>query len=197
MYKTKPMKIAIGSVLGDGSLRPADLRGTSALDVSQHNSKLPYLKWLYSELNKGFDLNPIFPKKGFNLHRFVTKSSLELGELRNTFYHGGRKSIPSNIGDILDDPISLAVWYMDDGTLDRRNKYHFNSMFASYCFTFEECEALKNVLQDNFGVKISVTRCKMRGKYYPRLYIWSESMEKFVDTIKPFVHPIFKYKISI
>lgn len=192
-------KILIGSILGDGSLSPLSKRKqTSRIDISQHNSKLPYLLWLYEKLSKGIRLNPVFQKKGYNLHRFCSKSDKGLGVLRNLFYaNSGKKIIPFNIQEILCDPISLAVWYMDDGTLDKRNKYHFNSMIASYCFSFEECEVLKKTLQKNFKINASVTKCNMRGKIYPRIYIKSESMENFIEIIRPFIHPIFKYKIGV
>lgn len=192
------IKIVIGSVLGDGSLSKPTTRGqTSSIDISQHNSKLPYLEWLHSELGKGFKLNPIIPKKGYNLHRFQSKPNKRLGKFRKTFYDGnGKKIIPSDIGELLLDPMTLAIWYMDDGTLDRRAKYHFNSMIATYCFSFQECNILKEVLHSNFGIKASVTKCTMRGKYYPRLYIRSESMEDFIGIIRPFIHPIFYYKID-
>lgn len=193
------IKVAIGSILGDGSLSPVSKRGKSSrIEISQHNNKLPYLTWLHQKLMSGFDLNPIYPKKGFNLHRFSSKSSKELGLLRELFYsREGRKIIPLNIGELLKDPVTLAVWYMDDGTLDKRKNYHFNSMIASYCFTFEECETLKDVLFDNFSIKTSVTKCNMRGKIYPRIYVKSESMDSFISVISPFIHPVFKYKIGI
>ena len=191
-------KVAIGSVLGDGSLSPTTKRfGNSSIDISQHESKLPYLLWLYEKLGKGYALNKIYKKKGYNLYRFCSKPNNKLGKLREIFYSSdGKKIIPSNLKELFKDPITLAVWYMDDGTLDKRHKYHFNSMIASYCFSFEECEHICKVLFANFSIKASVTKCMMRGKYYPRIYIRSESMERFINTIKPFVHPVFKYKIG-
>lgn len=192
------IQVAIGSVLGDGFLHKLSKRKSgSQLYVSQQNSKLPYLEWLHSELRKSIQVNPIKPKKGYQQHWFLTKSDPRLGDLKQKFYYKAKKIIPSNIKELLNNPLSLAVWYMDDGTLDKRNKYHFNSMIASYCFTFNECEILKSTLEENFGINVSVTKCNMRGKLYPRIYIKSESMENFIKTIEPFIHPVFRYKIGI
>lgn len=192
------IQVAIGSILGDGFLhRLAIRRSTSQIYVSQHNSKLPYLEWLHSELGKSIEMNPIKPKTGYLQHWFMSKPDQRLGYLKKKFYLGKKKIIPNNIKELLVTPLSLAVWYMDDGTLDKRNKYHFNSMIASYCFSFEECEVLKQTLQENFQVNASVTKCKMREKTYPRIYIKSESMENFIKVIKPFIHPVFNYKIGI
>ncbi|KKP33706.1 MAG: hypothetical protein UR24_C0002G0001, partial [Candidatus Woesebacteria bacterium GW2011_GWF2_32_16] len=132
-------QIIVGSILGDGSLSPLTKRNKySTLDISQHESKLPYLRWLYDQLTKKFELNPIYQKKGFeNQYRFRSKPNKTLGIFRSKFYDNltGCKIIPKDIGDLLKNPISLAVWYMDDGTLDKRYKYHLNSSIAT-CVTF-------------------------------------------------------------
>lgn len=193
-------QIIVGSILGDGSLSSLTKRNKhSTLDISQHVSKLPYLRWLYSQLSKEFKLNPIFQKKGFeNQYRFRTKPNEILGTFRSNFYdRNGRKSIPRDIGDLLKSPISLAIWYMDDGTLDKRYKYHLNSSIATNCFSFEECNLLSEVLNNNFKLKTSVNKTAMRGKIYPRIYFKSECMNDFFKLIKPYIHSVFNYKIGI
>ena len=197
---TDHIQIVIGSILGDGSLSPLTKRmQTSRLDVSQHIDKLPYLKWLHQTLSEKFNLNPIREKKGFEqMFRFSSKSNELLGTLRSKFYsnHNGKKIIPPNIGELLTNPIALAVWYMDDGTLDKRQKYHFNSLFATYCFSTKECDLLTKTLKNNFGLNATVNQTTMRGKKYPRIYIKSESMNDFIDIIKPHIHPVFNYKMG-
>jgi len=194
-------QIVIGSILGDGSLSPLTKRGhASSIDISQHIDKLPYLKWLHKTLRRKLFLNSIKPKKGFEqIYRFRSKPNKTLGILRNKFYsnHEGKKIIPSDIQKLLKNPIALAVWYMDDGTLDNRYKYHFNSSIATYCFTFKECNILKETLRNNFGINVSVNQSTMRGKIYPRIYIKSESMGNFIKIVKPYIHPVFNYKIGI
>lgn len=188
--------VAIGSVLGDGFLHKLTKTSKASLYVSQHNSKLSYLNWLHAKLNLSFDVNPIRPKTGYKQHYFLTKSNKELGILKSKFYLSRKKIIPSDIKDMIRDPISIAVWYMDDGTLDKRSKYHLNSMIATYCFTFDECQILKELLKENFNITVSVTRCNMRGKIYPRLYVLSESMNRFISLVEPFIQPVFNYKIG-
>jgi hypothetical protein len=194
-------QIVIGSILGDGSLSTLTKKKQfSTLDVSQNIDKISYLKWLHKNLRRNFLLNPIKQKKGFGrIFRFKSKSDKKLGILRTKFYssHSGKKMIPPDIQEILKEPIALAVWYMDDGTLDNRDKYHFNSCIATYCFTFKECNMLKETLKKNFGLNVSVNQSLMRGKRYPRIYIKSESMKDFIKIIKPHIHPVFNYKIGI
>lgn len=194
-------QIIVGSVLGDGSLSPLTKRNKcSTLDISQQKSKLPYLRWLYNQLANRFELNPITQKKGFeNQYRFKSKPSKILGTFRSKFYDTstGRKIIPGDIGELLKNPLSLAVWYMDDGTLDKRYKYHLNSSIATNCFSFEECYLLSEVLDKNFKLKTSVNKTTMRGKVYPRIYFRSECMNDFVKIVKPYIHSVFNYKLGI
>ena len=192
------IKVVIGSILGDGSLKGFSKKAqASQIYVSQHSDKLPYLEWLHSKLEEGFEMNSIKPKKGYRQHYFMSKPDKVLGSLKKKFYQNDKKVIPFDMVELLKEPISLAVWYMDDGTLDKRSKYHFNASVATYGFSFEGCSILTEVLEKNFGIVASVNRSKMREKIYPRLYIKSESMERFVSLVKPFIHPVFNYKIGI
>lgn len=115
---------------------------------------------------------------------------------KKAFYpNEGKKIVPPNIKELLSSPLALAIWYQDDGTLDFRDKYHRNAMFATHCFSFEDCTLLKDTLQENFGIKSSVCKCRMRGKMYYRLYVFSASMEIFVEAIRPYIHNDYAYKI--
>lgn len=197
-YMEEYVQVAIGSILGDGCLKQlSKRRRASQLYVSQHSDKLPYLEWLHSKLSGGFEMNVIKPKKGYKQHYFMTKPDKLLGFLMEKFYPQGKKIIPEDIGDILTDPVTIAVWYMDDGTLDKRSKYHCNAMFATYGFSFEGCGRLVAALKENFGLEVSTSRCMMRGKVYPRLYVKSGSMGRFISLVQPYIHPVFNYKIGL
>jgi len=187
--------ILVGLILGDGYLTPFVGRSKkSAVDIKGDNKYLPYLKWLREKL-KPLGVSELKPKKNYHQHRFYTKVGWEVGELREIFYPKGKKIIPENIGELLKSPLALAVWYQDDGTLDCRDRYHYNALFATHCFLFRECELLAKALKKNFDLDVRVCRCQMRGKVRYRLYVTSESMERFISLIKPFINPCFRYKI--
>lgn len=194
----KYIQVLIGSVLGDGHLHKLAVRNqTSQLYLSQHSNKLPYLEWLRDVLSDGITVRSIKPKTGYSQYYIFTEPCLELGELKKKFYPKGiKKVIPTDIENLLVHPLSLAVWYMDDGTLDNRNHYHRNAMIATYCFSFEDCRRLAKAIRKNFEFEAKVTKCKMRKKAYPRLYIPSKSMPRFISLVKPYIHPCFRYKIG-
>ncbi len=191
-------EILVASLLGDGWLKAlSGKRETSTYYAKYHSKNVNYLLWLRDQVK---ELSPselkAIPK--YPQYYFYTKARTDIGELRRLFYpNEGRKIVPDDIDRLLKTPKALAIWYQDDGTLDKRFKYHFNAMFATYCFTYEECCKLAKMLAVNFGIQASVCKCQMRGKMYFRLYILSESMGLFIKTIKPYIHPVFNYKISL
>ncbi len=187
--------ILIGLILGDGHLTEFSGQSRkSSLLMKSDNKTLPYLQWLHQELQP-LGVSELTPKKNYHQHYFRTKWNEEIGKLRSLFYPEGKKIIPRNIKELLVRPITLAIWYQDDGTLDARSKYHYNALFATHCFSFNECVLLAETLRTNFDLDVSVCKCQMRGKIRYRLYVKSKSMKRFIDLVKPFVNPSFEYKI--
>jgi len=187
--------ILIGSILGDGWIDTPS-KGGSRWIIKYDDKYLPYLNWLYLKL-RSFGLCEMKSKSGnYHQHYFSTKTSQEIVVWRKLFYPKGKKIIPNSIEKLLIDPISLAVWYMDDGTLDNRSKNHFNASIATYCFSYVECLLLAETLMKNFKIKARVHKCTMRGKTYYRLYIKSESMNSFINLISKHVQPCMAYKIN-
>lgn len=191
----KAQNIIVGSLLGDGWLNALSPTQKAVFCVKCNDKSLGYLKWLREQIA---ELQPSVLKRieRYSQHYFYTRRDKDLGGFRKLFYPDeGKKIVPPNIKSLLNDPISLAVWYQDDGTLDFRSKYHRNALIATHCFSFEDCILLKDTLHENFGIKVSVCKCQMRGKMYYRLYVLSESMNRFVETIQPYIHQNHAYKI--
>ena len=190
--------IVVGSLLGDGWLQPIyPSTGKSSYRVKYNDKSIDYLKWIREQVLE-LEPSPLKEIAKYSQHYFFTRSRRDIGELRELFYpNEGKKIVPENIQDLLSDPLTLAIWYQDDGTLDKRNKYHWNAMLATYCFTYEDCGRLANTVRQNFGIEMSVCKCQMRGKMYYRLYVLSKSMHRFIETVRPFIHPNYAYKILL
>jgi len=187
--------ILIGLILGDGHLTSfVGKSRRSKLDMKSDDKGLVYLKWLHKELNP-LGVSELKPKKNYHQHRFYTKASEEFGVLRKLFYPKGIKIIPKKIKKFLNNPLTLAVWYQDDGTLDCRHKNHYNALLATHAFLFDDCCLLAKTLRENFNLDVRVCKCRMRGKLRFRLYITSQSMENFIGLVKPYIQKCFEYKI--
>lgn len=154
--------IIIGTLLGDGSLE-YDKFKASRLQIKQAERKKEYVIWLYEMLA---NLVKTPPKQRLDTLQwyFSTRSLRSLEEFRKNFYITGRKNVPENIKMLLKSPISLAVWFMDDGSLDYREKSHYSFSISADDFTIEEAELLRETLIENFGVKSSIQTPSSRGK---------------------------------
>lgn len=189
--------ILVGSILGDGWFGKLSRRtGTSIYYAKYKGDKIGYLNWLRSEL-KELEPSELKTVQRYKQYYFFTRARKDIGDYRKIFYpNEGRKVVPKSITKLLRSPRALAVWYQDDGTLDRRSKYHWNAMFSTYCFPHNECVLLAEVLKKNFSIDVSVCKCQMRGKMYYRLYVLSKSMMRFLKIIEPYIHSSFRYKIA-
>lgn len=192
---TRIKHIIAGLILGDAYVtKPHGKSRRSSLDIKGDAKSLLYLEWLHQELAP-LGVSELKLKKGYHQYRFITKSSEKIGEFRRIFYPNGIKTIPESISSMLTSPLTLAVWYQDDGHLDCRSKYHYNAIFATHCFSFESCKLLTSALQENFDLDVRVNKCTMRGKLYYKLYVTSASMPHFIELVEPYMTSCFAYKI--
>lgn len=185
--------ILVGSILGDGGIY-ARKEWNPYYYVKQAERNKKYIFWLYREL---CSFCPSEPKqRRDNRQWYFYSSGLEsLRPLRRIFYDNGRKRIPKNIGEFLNLPLSLAIWYMDDGTLDYRAKDHCALSLTVNCFTVQEVELLSRTLEENFGIISTVQTPLCRGKRYPKLYIGARGRERLLELITPYIHKCFAYKL--
>jgi len=104
------------------------------------------------------------------------------------FYVEKVKRIPLNIGELL-TPKGLAYWSMDDGNLCRNN-----FILCTDSYTLSEVELLIKVLKDNFDLNCTYHK---KGKDGYRIYIKSDSMEKFRSLVTPYFHESMMYKLIV
>lgn len=126
--------------------------------------------------------------KEYGAVKFNTLSLPCFNVFRELFYNSdGIKIIPSNLEDLL-TARGLAYWYMDDGYKTVKGLY-----LSTESFTIEENNFLVEILQNKFGLACSVHK-HTNGH---RIYIPSTSKDKFVELVKPYVLPIFYYKLDL
>lgn len=186
--------ILIGNLLGDGFLiKHKDCKRTCFRFKQKEESK-EYVFWLYKKFRSFCKSRPSQRKDNQQWY-FLTKRYKEFNRIRAEFYEEGVKIVPENIEKILTSPLSLAVWYMDDGTLDYRPKNHCSFYFATHCFSVDGAKRLSNVLRKNFSIDSSVYNNLIRGKRYPRIYIGAKGRDRFVELITPYILNCFRYKL--
>ena len=186
--------IIVGTILGDSYIQLSQ-SGKTHLQIKHADRYKEYVFWLYEKLKDLFPTSVPRQRKD-NQQWYVNSSfSEDLNELHFLFYVNKRKTIPYNIGDQLTSPLSLAVWFMDDGTLDYRLKDHCAFHLCTNCFTKEETQRLIDALYSNFGIISSLHYTLCRGKRHSRIYIGAKGRDRFIELVGPYILDCFKYKL--
>lgn len=113
-----------------------------------------------------------------------SKSHKIFNHIYNKLYINNTKTITQEYLDMIDHPIALAYWFMDDGSN--------SGTIATNGFTINEVELLINWLYNKYG--IYVTKQKNEGNYV--LHISAKSRVKFELLIAPYIIPSMKYKLK-
>lgn len=187
-------EIIIGTILGDGYLQKTGKRN-ARLCLEHSEKQRDYIQWKYEELRNLMQDRPkpiqrYNPrrKRTYTYYRCQTHSMPLLGRYKRYFYdEQGRKRIPENIGRLLRAPLSLAVWYMDDG-----HYYPRNGVACIYMprYSEQELQRLLIALHENFNLSPKV----VYKKGYPCLLFSRDETQRLMEIIAPHIHPSMRHK---
>ena len=136
------------------------------------------------EVRKRTSLGKIIETYGF-----TTYTSGILKFYAQQFYQNKKKIIPKMIDKII-TPQSLAIWFMDDGSI--KSKAHKSLVIHTHGYSKDDLLLITKVLEKKFGLKIGLQ--KQYDKW--RLYIYSESVDNFKKIILPYILPSMQYKLG-
>ncbi len=197
MKLTKRQKaIILGTVLGSGFLQKTGPKNARLRLEHDHKQK-EYILWKAEQMPRLFQGKPSYlerkhPKSGevYSYWRHQSNATPELGKMRLLFYPEGKKRIPEILPKLLTEPLSLAVWYMDDG-------YYYDRDKVSYLYlgrvSKEEAEIAYETIENNFGISSRVYDEKKKGY---ALYFPSEETVKLHDLLREHMLPMFDYKLN-
>ncbi len=172
--------IMYGTLLGDGYITKLDYGYATyyRFEVEHTINDKEYVDWLYKELSVIFNVEARVRHRYSSLdQRGIKSTSLSLyskmheifRSLREETYPNNRKTVSQEWLDKL-TPLSLAVWYMDDGT------YHINRNtieIYTNSFSLEEHHLMQRHFQQTWNISPTIVK---RGKgqrkkyclYFPR-----------------------------
>lgn len=190
----KQKEILIGLILGDGHLETLNNGKTYRLKVEHSLKQREYLDWLYKNFKEWINKVPVVRKrtslgKIIETYGFTTYTSDILRFYAQEFYQNGKKIIPKMIGKMI-TPQSLAIWFMDDGSI--KSKTHKALVIHTHGYSKNDLLLITKVLQEKFGLRIGLQ--KQYDKW--RLYIFSESVDNFKKIIFPYILPSMQYKLG-
>ena len=186
-------EILVGLILGDGCL---EKNGNNVRLRVEHGLKQgEYLSWLYYEFQNFTAQKPRIVSskhskrnKVYERLHFSTLSLNCFNEYYSKFYEQKIKIVPGDIKEILKSPLSLAVWYMDDGY--KRNDCDALRL-STDSFTKKEQKQLLYCLKSNFSIEVKLHK---KGKAW-NIYIPNREAVKFCDLVSPYLVPTMKYKL--
>lgn len=193
---TKEQKsIIVGNLLGDGHLESRTSGKTYRLKVEHSISQRLYVDWQYLKLASFVGTPPRVKLKSrygrtSQNYEFSTLSSSSLRFFGQSFYREGKKKVPLIIKKLL-TPLALAVWFMDDGSI--KSNHHRALILNTQCFSESDLKKLQQAFLENFGIE-TVLRKQKEGK---QIYILSQSVEKFIEIISPYLLPSMKFKLGM
>lgn len=176
----------IGTLLGDGYIRRVKGRQDAFLEVNHSAIQKEYVEWKYEILKNLTRSGPKIRKgNGTRIaYRFFTKQNPEFTKFMQLFYKNKKKHIPN----LKLDPMMLAVWYMDDGSMCSKHNVYLNTQQ----FSKEDQYKLLGFLE-----KMGFEGTLNKDKEYYRIRFKSSSIPKLFGMIKEFIIPSMKYKIGL
>lgn len=200
----RQMEIICGSLLGDGTMWKT--RNENQVSYfSATTTKKDYAEWEYAEL-QNLCTRPILTRererKGTRTiaYEVNTASHPIFRNLRQAWYPEGKKIVPEDVSTWL-TPLTLAVWYMDDGyrftdivhqMVGYKKRYIGRTItFSTNAFSIEDKRRLGSALYKRYGVSIHLVQNRKLIRFSP------EDSRTLVRVMKPHIHPSFFYKIAI
>ena len=194
-------------MLGDLFAEKINPNYNTRLQFKQSIKNKVYIDYLYnifkeycnSEPKETSSVDKRPRKKEFNVSiKFWTQSLPCFNQFRELFYdpclcepaskgQSGKKIVPLNLEEII-AARSLAYWVMDDGYKSTNGFY-----FCTESYSLEDNYKLSTILKNRFNLDCGVHK-HTNGH---RLYVFSNSKDKLLELVKPYLIHHFYYKFDL
>lgn len=175
--------VLIGKMLGDGSL------SNNSVQFSHKVENNDYLEYTLNSLGflKGKKQTDTISGYGTAMVRGRSKSNKAIELLFKNWFKNNKKIVPN----IKLSPISLAFWYMDDGSLCHTTTQQDRALFATCGFDEKSVDNLIKAL-DELGLK--GIKFLSDNKYW-RIRLNYKDADKMFKMIAPYICSDMKYKL--
>ena len=196
------LSLIIASLLGDTHMEKRKNEKGSRLIVEQCGNNVEYLMWLHQFFAKRGYCSITKPKlkrrirknnKVYFHYRFTTFAFSSFNWIHDSFYSlelnslNFKKIIPLNFLEKYMDNMSLAIWFMDDGSLQGSG-----FKICTSGFEYTEIIKFKSLLENKFKLNCSIHK----DRNYWNIYIKKESCPLFASIVYPYMLPSMRYKLG-
>lgn len=197
-------QIIRGSIMGDGSIQPKKpIDGkfiTQSLHISHKLSQLEYIQWKKSKLGYlgyGMEIKKHQQNNYSNNKYCYVFGTHRSNNISRISYEIDNDSITPISYEFLQkmNSLGLAIWYMDDGSLNKSNKT-WRANIHTEAFGYEENEIIKSFL-DSRGYYCNILKHNRisRNKTYFFITMTPEGSKNFWTDISHFIVPSMQYKL--
>jgi len=196
-------EIIYGAFMGDGSRM-----SPNAIRIKHGPKQKDYVYWKYKELQSIASREPYLTtefdkrfQKDIISWIFYTKANSDVELIVSQFYNNEKKKKIVTPG-ILEQltPLSIAIWFQDDGKTDFNRRGIFvgqaaitpSAIFCTESFSLDECQMICDWFKAKYNIEAVLRNCKKGKRYRIRIVNFYD----FVELIKPYVFPLFQYKID-
>lgn len=194
-YEIKQM--ILGSLLGDASINSNSKDGTyRCVHFTQSDKQIDYFNYKKQILGK-YALGEKTRISGYGslMHDMHTTTNLDLRNFLNqNCLRNGKKTVTEEwLRNI--DPLGLAFWYMDDGSIQNRENDRLNEriIINTQGFDLDEHRLIVEMLHNRFNIEASIGDKEIHKGYV--IILDTKNTEKFCSLIAPYVCSSMKYKL--
>lgn len=180
----------VGTLLGDGCLYKDNINSNFKLSFGHQEKHSEYFHWKIAMMDPFINTWRTSESKNSVMLNTATICHQDFNKFGEMFYLKDRtKIVPDDLEKYL-TPLSLAVWVMDDGNLNK-----VNMRIATMSFTKEDNEKLVRYLKSCFNINAKVMGFKYKNKQYWQITLNKNNTKLLSDIIRPHVAECMKYKL--
>lgn len=196
------MLIGDGSLFFSGRKKKNGKQGVS-FQLIHGDSQVDYLMWKKEILEligyRKLTTYSTMVNSGKNLHKShrVKLSMRRFRAWRKFCYPGGKKDISRILPYIRHPELAMAIWLMDDGTVNHKKKTGYSDLrLHTDSEKPESMLKIVNWVNKNFGTDVKVYMRKSKGREYPTLRFNKKCGIKVWSIVRELVLsiPSMKYK---
>lgn len=191
-FTQRQKEIALGSLLGDAYLRRSG--NSYSLSFTHGEKQKAYLEWKLSEFENFVATKEFYRRKSdfhgnLPTYSFGTITHPFLLKLHDLCYPDGVKRVSHEWLGLL-SPLSIAVWYMDDGSFNRRYK---TIVLCTNCFSQEEQSLIVDYFKSAYGID---AKKELRRNNQTVVRINASQRNLFFDLVAPHIPDCMSYKLE-
>ncbi len=194
-FTEKQKSLIWGSVLGDGTLTSSCNGNNVYFRITHGHKQLSYLKWKHellspyvlSEVSEREAINPVGDKT--RIYSFSTITHPWLVSIFQLCYPDKVKTVSLEWLKEVDE-LALAIWFMDDGSL---NKRYGTMVFCTNSFDYQQHLIMQGWFNDRWGIP---TKIEPRRNNTYAMRVNASVAVKLREIISPHVPSFMRHKVD-